>query len=586
MARTIRNIICAFVLAASFLILNGSTNAQSVYSAFDDFSGTLNPTPGGVWRYGYTTILGGPIHLYTSTSLHGHYDPLLTTWTDGVRMDPNVIKNETGQDITLPLGGGFLIPATEYLYFHPGPVGEYSVVRWTAPSAGLYEMATTFRAPINSCPTTADVHVLHNGVSVYDALVEQSAGVSDQDLRNFTVVLTVAMGDTVDFATGFGSNHEYTCDRVLLRATISAAVDNVAPTVDASSDATIDEGSVFAQSGSFADPDPDTWTATVNYGDGSGIQPLALTGRTFTLNHTYVDDGINAVEVCVTDDVGGIGCDTVTVTVSNVAPTVNVGGDVAIDESNTFAQSGSFTDPGADTWTATVNYGDGMGVELLTLVGKAFDLNHTYLDNGIYTVEVCVADDDDTGCDVLIVTVNNVVPTVDAGSDSSIIEGETFVGSGSFTDAASVDTWTATVDYGDGSGPQPLTLTGNVFSLNHVYNTAGIYTVTVTVLDDDGGSGSDTVEVIVQTPSEAIEDLVDTVEGFNLHQGIENSLDAKLNAAIQALDDVNQNNDVGAINALQAFINAVEAQRGNKITNAQADELIAAAQRIIDSLLG
>ena len=51
------------------------------------------------------------------------------------------------------------------------------------------------------------------------------------------------------------------------------------------------------------------------------------------------------------------------------------------------------------------------------------------------------------------------------------------------------DTWTATVDYGDGSGSQALPLTGKTFELSHVYADNGSYTVTVTVNDDDGGSG-------------------------------------------------------------------------------------------------
>lgn len=88
----------------------------------------------------------------------------------------------------------------------------------------------------------------------------------------------------------------------------------------------------------------------------------------------------------------------------------------------------------------------------------------------------------------------------------------------------------------------------------------------------------------VQTPSEAINDLIDTVTDLNLKKGIDNSLDAKLNSALNALDDLNQNNDVAAINSLQAFINAVEAQRGNSLTDAQADMLINIAQSIIDSL--
>lgn len=91
----------------------------------------------------------------------------------------------------------------------------------------------------------------------------------------------------------------------------------------------------------------------------------------------------------------------------------------------------------------------------------------------------------------------------------------------------------------------------------------------------DTGSG-DPVDLILQ--------LIADVELLNNNQGIVNSLDAKLDAALNALDDVNQNNDVAAINTLQAFINAVEAQRDNKISIEDADSLIADAQAIIDLL--
>src|SRR5262249_36838178 len=56
----------------------------------------------------------------------------------------------------------------------------------------------------------------------------------------------------------------------------------------------------------------------------------------------------------------------VSITVTNVRPTVNAGADATIDTTGQFfVSSGSFTDPGsADTWTATVNYGDGPDVPL------------------------------------------------------------------------------------------------------------------------------------------------------------------------------------------------------------------------------
>ena len=71
---------------------------------------------------------------------------------------------------------------------------------------------------------------------------------------------------------------------------------------------------------------------------------------------------------------------------------------------------------------------------------------------------------------------------------------------------------------------------------------------------------------------------------LNLSVGIENSLDAKLDAAFQALADLRAGNDQAAVNVLQAFINAVTAQSGNQISVEDAAQLVTSAQAIIDLL--
>jgi thiol-disulfide isomerase/thioredoxin/uncharacterized membrane protein YphA (DoxX/SURF4 family) len=181
---------------------------------------------------------------------------------------------------------------------------------------------------------------------------------------------------------------------------ISAEPGNMAPLVGAGPDATIYEGDTFTSSGSFMDPDSETWTATVDYGDGSGVQALALNpDKTFGLSHAYATEGSYTVTVTVTDGDGAIGSDTALVTVlpegENSAPTVDAGPDATIDEGDTFASSGSFMDPDSETWTATVDYGDGSGEQSLALnPDKTFDLNHTYAGDGAYTVTVTVTDGD------------------------------------------------------------------------------------------------------------------------------------------------------------------------------------------------
>ena len=87
-------------------------------------------------------------------------------------------------------------------------------------------------------------------------------------------------------------------------------------------------------------------------------------------------------------------------------------------------------------------------------------------------------------------------------------------------------------------------------------------------------------------PLGLLEQLLQHVAGLNLHHGIENSLMVKLNGAWQKLTDSNPNNDGAAINQLQAFVNHVEAQSGKKISAADAENLVASAETIIEALQG
>lgn len=79
--------------------------------------------------------------------------------------------------------------------------------------------------------------------------------------------------------------------------------------------------------------------------------------------------------------------------------------------------------------------------------------------------------------------------------------------------------------------------------------------------------------------------LIQVTMTLNLQEGIQNSLDVKLDNALAALEDINDNNDVSAINRLEAFINEVQAQSGQMIPAEAAADLIARAQTVI-ALLG
>lgn len=364
---------------------------------------------------------------------------------------------------------------------------------------------------------------------------------------------------------------------------------NVIPLVNAGPDATINEGGAFTSSGNFTDTDADNWTATVDYGDSLSILPLTLEpDKIFALNHTYLDNGTYIVTVTVTDNKGGTGNDNAIVIVNNVAPVVNAVSDTTINEGSIFASSGTFTDPGADTWVATVDYGDGSGIKPLTLnPDKTFDLSHVYSDNSTYTVIVSVMDDDgDVGSDAVLVMVKNVAPSVNAGPDWTIHSGDMVSVNATFTDTGTQDTHTASIDWDDGTPPEPGVVTesggsGNVTG-THTYLWPGPYTVVITVIDNDGGANSDSFVVgVIAVPAVLINSVMDDVLDLNIQEGIKNSLTSKLNIAIKRIQDDNERNDNTAVNALKAFINSVNAQCGKKITIEDADALITKAEMIV-----
>jgi len=174
---------------------------------------------------------------------------------------------------------------------------------------------------------------------------------------------------------------------------------NAAPQINSFSGGTINEGNTYSTSGSFTDPDSTSWTATVDYGDSSGTQPLVLSGMNFSLSHVYKDNGIYTVTVSVTDNQGATGTGTATVTVNNVAPSV---GTITAPSSpilvnTSFTASASFTDPGVlDTHTASWNWGDGSSTGTVTESNGSGSVSdsHTYAATGVYAITLTVTDKD------------------------------------------------------------------------------------------------------------------------------------------------------------------------------------------------
>ena len=194
-------------------------------------------------------------------------------------------------------------------------------------------------------------------------------------------------------------------------------VNNIVPSsLNLGSDDNINEGDALFRAGTFTDPDNSTWTdSTVDYGDGLGPQalPFSSTSTAFSLSHVYDDEGTFAVDVIIDDGDGGTVSGSFDVNVANVTPTFGLSATDTVDEDVLYSLADAFTDPGNDSWDATVDYDEGSGPELLTLGGKGFTLSHTYADPGTYDVVVRVDDNDGgVGTHTIALTVVDTFPTL------------------------------------------------------------------------------------------------------------------------------------------------------------------------------
>jgi subtilisin family serine protease len=246
----------------------------------------------------------------------------------------------------------------------------------------------------------------------------------------------------------------------------------------------------------------------------------------------------------------------------------------------TFDGSASYDPNGKVIKSYTWNFGDAGSASNTATTAQA---SHTYLRAGTYTVSLTVVDAANlTNTTTSTVVIANIAPAISAFSGATLLQGESYAAAGSFADA-DPDQWTATVDYGEGAGSQPLALDGRSFALSHGYSAAGTHTVTVTVRDDDGGAGSRTAAVTVLTPQRAIDaTLLRTIRDAGLASGITTALSATLTAAQASLD---QGNLAAANGQMQAFIQQAEAMiRGRQITPAMGADLTARANRVLASM--
>jgi len=225
-----------------------------------------------------------------------------------------------------------------------------------------------------------------------------------------------------------------------------------------------------------------------NFGDGTNATGIKV-------DHAFEDDGYYTVSLVVTDDDGATGKATSTTRVLNRAPVASFAESaktVYTNEAITFNATDSYDLDGSIVsyfW----NFGDGTNATGVIVA-------HAYSDDGNYTVTLTVIDDDGaTDSESATKTVLNRAPVASfAESAETVLVGETiyFNASNSYDSDGSIVSYFW--NFGDGTNATGATP-------EHAYADVGVYTVTLTVTDDDGATAStSSTKAVGVTPPVAI----------------------------------------------------------------------------------
>ena len=376
--------------------------------------------------------------------------------------------------------------------------------------------------------SSANFDVLFNDVLINGDLVSVSAGSEGGQI-------TIATDDTIDYVprTDFFGREvfQYTIANAVGDLQSAEVVVDVTPVNDPPT-AVDDAYAVSNREGTLQLgvlendsilPDANETLVIQSATDGTAGGSVSVSGTTLSYTPALGFVGTETFTYTINDGTPGSSA-TATVTIRSEGEPITASvSDLVGDEGETLTLTGSFIDPvNTEPHTVVIAWGDGSSTVAFTDeqngIGDVL-AQHAYADNGDYTIEMTVTDS--VGSVVTataMATIGNVAPRLEPAQTIRVTEGSQIrltlgraTDPGFTNDGISVETFEATVDWGDATPVSNAdvdvrqgadgALTVVAISSEHTYADDGQYTAHVTLTDDDGGTATTTITVNVDNAS-------------------------------------------------------------------------------------
>ncbi len=350
---------------------------------------------------------------------------------------------------------------------------------------------TPFQVALTRDGLTGEAKVYLNGVlqRTYVGDPSDSAVAFDNILRFFEDDIVTgrseAVGGSVDRILVF--NSALTAERI-------ANLGNAPPPV---TEVVVNEGETATVTGFWRDPGDDEVSLSASVGS-----VVKNADGTWSWSFNAQDpDQSQTVVITATDSDGDFSTTSFLLSVNNLPPSVAAdNAAVAVDEGQTAANSGVWSDPGGGgdvTLTASVG-----------TVTKNADGTWSWsfaAQDGPSQQDIVITATDSDGASAVTsfaLAVSNVAPVIVSLTAGLAFDGNVSL-AGAFQDAGVLDTHKVTVDWGDGSPMETLSVdqAADTFAGSHHYAQGGEFTITVTVTDNDGGAALQSTTVVTSGAS-------------------------------------------------------------------------------------